>query len=179
MDCRYSNVETVSASVPALLDNLFSGILPGRQTRARKGTPIEPRVCKACGVTFTPKRRRNTRKNPGTCCSKRCASHVPRPASNFITPESTKAERVRANGLINQRIKLGHFERPKKCDFCDKAGRTDAHHPDYSKPDVVAFLCRSCHLKAHFRPEFEREVAKLAQIARKHPHRVSPHEGTR
>lgn len=34
---------------------------------------------------------------------------------------------------------------------CAKCGATEAekHHPDYSKPLDIVWLCRPCHLKAH------------------------------
>jgi len=33
------------------------------------------------------------------------------------------------------------------CEECNKVLATQRHHPDYSKPLVVAFLCSSCHRK--------------------------------
>lgn len=41
-------------------------------------------------------------------------------------------------------------------DHCQKCGKThvdlDAHHMDYSRPLDVVWLCRSCHLYEHPRP---------------------------
>jgi hypothetical protein len=126
----------------------------------------ESKFCLHCGKLFTPRRKSISRKNTNTYCSKRCAAHAPRPGGNFHTPESTRAERIRANGLINSRIRHGRIIRPKRCDRCGKPGRLDSHHPDYAQPDLVAFLCRSCHMLAHNRGEIEAEVAELARHAR-------------
>src|SRR5688500_12462626 len=55
-------------------------------------------------------------------------SPPPRPQ---CIPPSTKEERVRANGLINKRIKLGRIIRPDFCQKCGARCRADAHHTDY------------------------------------------------
>lgn len=135
--------------------------------RRRPGEPIPARNCAHCGVSFTPERLKTTGKNRNLYCSRRCAAKAPRPGTHFRTPESTKAERVRANGLVNMRLRLGHFTKPDACTRCGAKKRLDAHHPDYSEPDLVAFLCRSCHVLAHNRPEVEAEVAQLVRRAAK------------
>jgi hypothetical protein len=33
------------------------------------------------------------------------------------------------------------------CEECRVVPAIDRHHPDYSKPLEVVFLCRSCHIK--------------------------------
>ncbi len=71
------------------------------------------------------------------------------------TPESTKAERIRANGLVNSRKQSGWFKPPTNCMKCGvRKPRLDSHHPDYSKPDEVVWLCRSCHMRAHRQADF-------------------------
>jgi hypothetical protein len=60
------------------------------------------------------------------------------------------------------RLRRGVISRPSACLHCKKVGRVDAHHPAYDQPDLVAFLCRSCHMRAHRDIAFEIEVARLA-----------------
>ena len=38
--------------------------------------------------------------------------------------------------------------RQKPCRHCGES-RTERHHPDYSRPLYVLWLCRPCHLKLH------------------------------
>lgn len=40
---------------------------------------------------------------------------------------------------------------PDKCDKCGSRGQICKHHPDYSKPKDVKFLCLDCHKKEHRR----------------------------
>lgn len=131
------------------------------------GSQPRTRVCQSCQKSFSFERATPTKTNPGLYCSRRCASNAirglrPAVCDLFKTPASTKNERIRANGLINMRIKRGKVERPDACQHCGKVGRVDGHHPDYSRPDEVAFLCRSCHMKCHAHPAFESEVAAKA-----------------
>jgi post-segregation antitoxin (ccd killing protein) len=38
----------------------------------------------------------------------------------------------------------------QKCGAAPKNRQLDGHHPDYSKPLEVVWLCRSCHKKEHY-----------------------------
>ncbi|HEU4430301.1 MAG TPA: hypothetical protein VFT98_16190 [Myxococcota bacterium] len=52
-------------------------------------------------------------------------------------------------------IKSGRLKRAKSCSKCGlRASRIDkihAHHPDYSKPLEVEWLCALCHKREHAR----------------------------
>lgn len=78
---------------------------------------------------------------------------VPACVERFITPPSDKSQRIRANGLVNKRLKLGWFVLPTACQGCGAREKLDTHHTDYSKPGLILALCRSCHMSAHQRPE--------------------------
>ena len=55
----------------------------------------------------------------------------------------------RARDILNDAIKRGEIERPDKCIMCNKIDRIVAHHFDYKKPLIVAWLCPFCHGKIH------------------------------
>jgi hypothetical protein len=126
----------------------------------RKTRTPDARACRSCGASFHPSLDAVSR-GGGWYCSHPCRSRAPRNFTSFKTPESTKEERVRANGLVNKRLKLGWFTRPTHCQKCGAEKKLDTHHPDYSKPDEVLFLCRSCHMNAHHDPS---TVARLRPI---------------
>ena len=128
---------------------------------APRGTPSAAGVevyCERCHKPYRVQRLRGERRLCSSCRGAVGIANGPAP----FTPQSSSADRVRANGLINKRIKLGKIDRPGQCQHCAKPGKTDGHHPDYSKPDLIVFLCRSCHMKAHRDKTFEVEVAAKA-----------------
>jgi len=52
-----------------------------------------------------------------------------------------------ARWALNRRIKNGSIVK-QPCAFCGEP-QAEAHHKDYSKPLIVVWLCRRCHLKEH------------------------------
>lgn len=62
----------------------------------------------------------------------------------------------RAQNILEKAIEKGIVQRKTHCEVCNytgimKDGRTviQAHHPDYSKPLEVMWLCQKCHHKWH------------------------------
>jgi hypothetical protein len=54
---------------------------------------------------------------------------------------------------IQSMVRSGKILRPSACQLCGKECRTVGHHPDYSKPKEVIWVCRSCHGTIHFGKE--------------------------
>lgn len=52
-----------------------------------------------------------------------------------------------AHAAVRKAIVSGALVRPDACSVCLRSRRIDAHHPDYSKPLEVIWVCRSCHAK--------------------------------
>lgn len=46
-------------------------------------------------------------------------------------------------------IRSGELPIPMLCDDCNQKRKLQAHHQDYSRPDFISWLCRSCHCKRH------------------------------
>jgi hypothetical protein len=63
-----------------------------------------------------------------------------------------KPDRVLAQQAKNRAIKKGIIKIPERCSNCNKNKKLHAHHPDYSKPLDVVWLCPRCHGMAHHRP---------------------------
>lgn len=69
-------------------------------------------------------------------------------------PEKAKVKR-----LVRSAIEAGHLIRPLACGLCNtipkpaRGGRTaiHAHHPDYTKPLEIQWLCQQCHTNVHQR----------------------------
>lgn len=45
----------------------------------------------------------------------------------------------------HNRAAKARIERPALCEGCGLRKRLDKHHPDYSKPLLVVWLCKPCH----------------------------------
>jgi len=59
-------------------------------------------------------------------------------------------DRVRCHWLFNKAIQRGKIIRPEICSACnEKNGTIHGHHPDYSKPYEVIWLCCRCHQAEH------------------------------
>ena len=58
-------------------------------------------------------------------------------------------EKQKAQEIISQMIKKGKIKRGE-CSICGK-NKAEAHHPDYSKPRDIVWLCKLHHTKEHLR----------------------------
>lgn len=57
-----------------------------------------------------------------------------------------------AKRLAYRALRRGEIQRPGGCQECGEAtARLHAHHPDYSRPLSVEFLCVKCHGARHRR----------------------------
>ena len=66
-------------------------------------------------------------------------------------PEKDKASRA-----VNQAIYRGKLKKPDRCSIDNEEcnGRIEGHHPDYSKPLDVVWLCHFHHVAVHhFTPD--------------------------
>ena len=61
----------------------------------------------------------------------------------------TYPDKVKANGIINDMLRAGKLERPNTCCMCGIKCKPQAHHPDYSKPTEIIWVCTKCHALIH------------------------------
>ena len=60
-------------------------------------------------------------------------------------------ERGKARRILQHAVRDGLLIRPSVCDNCGSGGRIQAHHPDYSRPMSVIWVCSLCHGDIHRR----------------------------
>lgn len=67
-------------------------------------------------------------------------------------------EKYNARNIVNYAVKSGKLEKSTTCSVCQSEGRIEGHHPDYSKPLEVVWLCVICHREEHKRLKQEQVV---------------------
>lgn len=72
-----------------------------------------------------------------------------------------KTEREYARIKLNNAVKLGKVIRPSTCSRCQEKAKVQGHHPDYSKPLEVIWLCSKCHGLEHHPIQALSDVTKL------------------
>ncbi len=62
----------------------------------------------------------------------------------------TQKKHVNYKWTVRKAVLDGTIQKPDCCSRCDRTDqRICGHHPDYSKPLEVEWLCSSCHVKLH------------------------------
>ena len=62
-----------------------------------------------------------------------------------------RANKIKENAhkAVARAIKSNILNKPSNCTKCDSTEHIQGHHPDYTKPLEVVWLCRECHLNHH------------------------------
>lgn len=55
----------------------------------------------------------------------------------------------KARDAVNSAVQRGVLIKPLVCSRCPNTGMIHGHHPDYTKPLEVIWLCPICHAKEH------------------------------
>jgi DNA-directed RNA polymerase subunit RPC12/RpoP len=97
---------------------------------------MDIRLCLQCGHKWTV---RNGRLN-------RC----PRCRSRYWNERRVDAPTcVAAHRMVSWALQEGRIEHADHCARCGDRGRVVGHHPDYSDPLRVVWLCPTCHANEH------------------------------
>ena len=59
-------------------------------------------------------------------------------------------EKRKAQSVIAHAIQSGKIKRPSVCSICNIQCIPEGHHPDYSKPLEVVWVCKNCHTGIHW-----------------------------
>lgn len=85
------------------------------------------------------------------CNTKRLRKYRATPKGKLATRQAVYRSikklwyKQKARLKLNMAINKGLIVRPKTCSNCLKRKKIEAHHPNYSLPYAVIWLCRSCH----------------------------------
>ena len=62
--------------------------------------------------------------------------------NQILNPKKAKSRNIFAKCL-----RQGIILKPTRCNLCGTEAHLEGHHPDYSKPIAVLWLCKKCHVK--------------------------------
>ena len=77
-------------------------------------------------------------------------------SNNYLASKMQRVrfpEKYKARLAVKNAVVLGKLIKPNSCSDCLEIlpkNQIHAHHANYSKPLVVDWLCRKCHMKEHF-----------------------------
>lgn len=66
-----------------------------------------------------------------------------------LLARARRRDKMRARHVLHAAEDRGEVLRPDSCSRCGVEARIEAHHPDYSRPLDVEWLCVECHRIAH------------------------------
>lgn len=93
------------------------------------------------------------RENNNRATRKYYAAHKKAIAKTTKRNQTEQREKYVSRYQASNAEKLGKLSRPAVCQDCGKEGRVDGHHPDYSKPLEITWLCKRCHGLRHRKAE--------------------------
>lgn len=66
-------------------------------------------------------------------------------------------KKIAAYEFVRKALQEGTLKRPEICSVCGASGHIVQHHPNYTRPLHVRWVCQSCHQKIHAGalPDFE------------------------
>ena len=59
----------------------------------------------------------------------------------------------KAYRVYKEALRKGFLVRPDRCGDCEREGSIHGHHPDYTKPLDVKWLCPYCHMSKNHTKE--------------------------
>jgi hypothetical protein len=63
-------------------------------------------------------------------------------------------QQMAARAAVNNAVQWGRIIKPTICETCKTTACLDGHHPDYSKPLDVVWLCKPCHATIHAKDRY-------------------------
>jgi len=164
---RFSRLPSPRTKEEIRLRNLFNA----RKFRAKKGRKIK--ICKLCGIKienafnsqdYHKDCLKIRRKEYSKQYRKDRSKHYAKLRKRWLLKNPDKLNNIkhyRANFMVKWRkenadlVKIYNLSSkikiPKycKCELCHKRLAKEKHHPDYSRPLNVIFVCIKCHKEVH------------------------------
>ena len=119
--------------------------------------------CKTCAKSDVAKRIEAKQLDPDWLaderarCREKQSRYRAAGAASVVKPEAQKKwlaanpQKRKAQSAAGRAVRCGKLVPLTNCEGCQKEAKLQKHHPDYSKPLYVQWLCTTCHGKAHWK----------------------------
>jgi len=114
--------------------------------------------CKKSFVKSTKRINQTEKLGQQHTCSRLCASKLTNEkrrcepttdrAANTRRDKEKFPEKTHARYLVRQATKANRLIPLEECEVCYSSSNVEAHHPDYSRPFLLLYLCKNCHNRA-------------------------------
>lgn len=118
--------------------------------------PYNPYKCKACLSAYATKWQkdnRDRRVQQRIIYRDRNREHLATYYQEWYEGVDRKRYRdplkVHAHNAVSNAVRKGELVRPDQCSECRRTIKIEGHHPDYTKPLDVLWLCNRCHRLLH------------------------------
>lgn len=121
-----------------------------KDKRRANGLKSECKQCHTAGNIRT--RDKDTARDANREHMRRARSRDPekfRARDREASRRRPRTPQQQARYLLNLAVRRGEVFKPNVCEACHLLGKVTGHHPDYSKPLEVIWLCYECHGKEH------------------------------
>lgn len=110
------------------------------------------RTCRDCFSAYNRARYASNREKFKRDVAAYQKSHPGRVLQTRLSISEKSPTLQNAARVIEAALKAGEIERPEYCTGCgchNTEHRIEAHHPDYTRPLFVSWLCTPCHKAIH------------------------------
>lgn len=119
------------------------------------------RIVRLCSICHTCKPLSDFGKHETKC--RTCNSKKSQSTKAAMTPEerrkrASKNQAVRR--LTRKMIASGEIVKKENCETCGATKHLEVHHEDYSKPEWIITLCKTCHGRLHIRKKYLANIYK-------------------
>ena len=76
-------------------------------------------------------------------------------------------KKKRARDYTRYQVRIGKVVKASICWLCGGGEAMQAHHLDYSRPELVEWICRKCHQGLHRRKRKDAEAVEWERVTRR------------
>ncbi len=122
-------------------------------------------ICKDCKANYRKLYYFSNRENEIEASRKWNKTNPERARANRERWSEANQDKILAHRAVKYALRSEEIIRTGDCSVCGESGKTEFHHPDYSKPLLVTELCVSCHNQKHIEIRGKQNIARILRLS--------------